>query len=145
MTSSPKPTVVVIHGAWHGPEHLTPLAKFFDEHGYATSCVQHPSVGNSAEVGLKDDAEVVRKNIADLVEVQNKELIVIAHSYGGMVMSEALTADLGKASRSKAGKTGGIIRIVYLTAFLVPLGESLMTTLPPPSADKPNTLILDVR
>jgi hypothetical protein len=50
---------------------------------------------------------------------------MFAHSYGGVVATEAVHADFGvEAVRAKSQK-GGVIRILFCAAFVLPLGESL--------------------
>ncbi|KEF52992.1 uncharacterized protein A1O9_10900 [Exophiala aquamarina CBS 119918] len=50
------------------------------------------------------------------------------HSYGGLVGSEA-AAGLGRAERSKYGLQGGVIGLMYVCAFILPLGHHLCTAL----------------
>ena len=45
------------------------------------------------------------------------------HSYGGVVGSNALER-LSWQERNEKGQKGGVIAIVYMAAFLLPLGRS---------------------
>ena len=45
------------------------------------------------------------------------------HSYGGVVGSNALER-LSWQERNEKGQKGGVVAIVYLAAFLLPLGTS---------------------
>lgn len=52
-------------------------------------------------------------------------MVVVAHSYGGVVASSAVEG-LSKAARAQAGKPGGVIKVVYLAAFALDKGQSLL-------------------
>lgn len=73
---------------------------------------------------LADDITNLRQTILKLVN-DGKDVIVLMHSYGGVVGSGAVEG-LGKAEREKAGKTGGVVLIVYMAAFALPKGVSLL-------------------
>jgi microsomal dipeptidase-like Zn-dependent dipeptidase len=49
--------------------------------------------------------------------------VVVAHSYGGIPATEALR-NLSKSEISKKGGAGGVIRLVYIAAFMVGEGKS---------------------
>ncbi|GAQ87851.1 hypothetical protein KFL_003820060 [Klebsormidium nitens] len=49
------------------------------------------------------------------------------HSYGGTVGTEAVHATLGKCAREAEGKAGGVLRLVFLCAFVVQEGASLLS------------------
>jgi pimeloyl-ACP methyl ester carboxylesterase len=123
--ASTKPTIVFVCGSWHTEKHYDHVRKVFEEHGYPTSCTRNPSVSGNPENGMLEDAETLRKAVTNLVNGQSKEAIVFAHSYGGIIATQALSGDLGKEARSKAGKAGGIVRLVYYCAFILPVGKSL--------------------
>lgn len=53
-----------------------------------------------------------------------KEVVVVMHSYGGVVGTEALHG-LGLENRKTAGNAGGVKRMIFLTAFIPQLGQSL--------------------
>jgi alpha-beta hydrolase superfamily lysophospholipase len=126
---SSKPTILWVHGSWHTPNHFKPALEVFDKAGYESVCPRQPSVGNLPPVGLKEDAQCIREELSRLVEQEGKDVLVVAHSYGGMVSNEGIDASMAKAARAKAGKKGGVVRIVFLTAFLVPKGAALSTPL----------------
>lgn len=46
-------------------------------------------------------------------------MIVLAHSYGGVPAAGAAHG-LSKATRTKDGKTGGVLGLIYMCAFIVP-------------------------
>jgi hypothetical protein len=81
-----KPTALFVHGSWHNPNHFRRVRDLFEAQGFPTSCPLHPSVGKLPLIGLKEDAQCIRDEVKRLVE---EEEIVIAHSYGGIVATEA--------------------------------------------------------
>jgi pimeloyl-ACP methyl ester carboxylesterase len=116
MTSLP--AVLLVHGAWHGPwswEQLLPELAGID-----VRTVALPSSGpEPAALGdLYGDAEVVR----DAVREIRGPVVVCGHSYGGMVVTQALTEEPNVAA------------LVYLCAFQLDVGDSLagVRAEPPP-------------
>lgn len=121
-----KPTIVVAHGAWHSPTFMEPMAAILRSKGYEFVCPLLPTMSDNETDDYKDkdffdDAHLIRGVIVDLVD-QGKDVLVVAHSYGGQVISEAVHESLGKVSRAKEGKPGGVIGLFYICAFLVPEG-----------------------
>lgn len=49
----------------------------------------------------------------------------VLHSYGGIVGSEAVHESFGKQARRGNGKSGGVVALLYMTAFVLPKGDSL--------------------
>jgi len=125
-----KPTLLILHGAWHHPDHFAPLIKLLTAAGYETICPVQPSYNaNPATKTLLDDALFVRSLLTDVVEKDGKEVIVIMHSYGGMVGTEAVTESLSRKWRSEKGEQGGVVKLLYMCAFLLRKGQSLATPL----------------
>lgn len=71
---------------------------------------------------LEDDAVFIRGVIEKIAD-QGKDIVVIAHSYGGVVATEAAKGVV-KADRQANGKRGGIVKIAYLSAIVLPVGGS---------------------
>ncbi len=105
MTAS----LLLVHGAWHGSWAWDPLLGHLD--GLDARTVDLPSSGDDpATLGdLRADAEVVRTALAGT----HGPVVVVGHSYGGVVISEAATADADAA------------HLVYVCAFQLDEGESL--------------------
>lgn len=100
--------------------------KLLQEAGYPTVHVPLPTVGGTELplAGLSDDVEAVRRVLVPIVE-EGKEVVVIGHSAGGISMSGAVEGyDAG--SRKAAGKSGGVVRCIFMTAFVLPKGQSLL-------------------
>jgi pimeloyl-ACP methyl ester carboxylesterase len=108
----PPPVVILVHGAWHGPWAWAPVIERLTAEGIRSIAVDLPSKGfETALLGdLHDDAEAVRA----AVETAGAPALVVAHSYGGLPVSEGL-ADVANA-----------VHLIYLTAFMIEPGQSLL-------------------
>jgi pimeloyl-ACP methyl ester carboxylesterase len=107
-------TYVLIAGAWHGAwcwERVTPLLA---ARGHAVRTPELPATGTDTgdprQVTLADWARFV----ADVVEREREPVILVGHSRGGIVISQA--AEL---------VPDRVRRLVYLTAYLLPDGATL--------------------
>ena len=125
MVTTKKPTVLFVHGSWHSPAHFKPVMELFEANGFRTSCPCQPSFGSAPTIKMYEDAECIRSEIKKIVEHEGKDLIPVLHSYGGIVGTQAIHESFSKASRQSLGLSGGVLRIVYMCAFLLPLGDSL--------------------
>lgn len=130
MCRSVKPTVVMVHGAWHSPVQYEPLPTLLVQAGYSLIFPHLPSIGGKMAT-FDQDVTAVRDAIHTCVE-DGREVVVLMHSYGGVVGSEAAK---GLSVEDVQGP-GGVIKMIYLTACVVPEGGSmietgLQNTLPP--------------
>ncbi|MGH3760167.1 alpha/beta hydrolase [Actinophytocola sp.] len=106
------PTVVLVHGAWHGAWVWTAFEKVLAERGVPAVAVDLTSQGtDAAKLGdLRSDVDLLRETITGV----NGPVVILAHSaYGGVVTSEA------------ADGPDNVKRIVLLTSFAADVGESL--------------------
>lgn len=133
-----KPTIVLIHGAWHTPHCWFLVTSQLKEYGYSFQAIQLPSVGGDLATTVEDDAAHIRKTTSELAAA-GKDIILVLHSYGGIPGTES-AKDLLKKDREAEHKSGGIISIVYITAFLLPLGASLGSFL----GDMPPWVVFEV-
>jgi len=121
-----KPSIVLVHGSWVNPTFYAPFIDHLRALGYPTSCPLLPSCSptSNAEIDLIDDALVIRGALTRLVEYEHKSVILLMHSYGGLVGSEAVPETLTASSRQKGGLLGGVSLLVYVSAFMLPPGKS---------------------
>jgi pimeloyl-ACP methyl ester carboxylesterase len=56
---------------------------------------------------------------------ERKDVVVVAHSYGGVVASAAVNG-LDKIARGAANKPCGVVKVVFLSAFALDKGQSLL-------------------
>jgi pimeloyl-ACP methyl ester carboxylesterase len=112
-----KPTIVCVPGAWHTPEGYENVFKALEPHGYPTIGLPLPSVGASpALLSFDEDVEAIRDCLRKLIEEDEKEVVLVVHSYSGMPGTEA-PVSLGKKEREAKGLKGGVTRLVYIMAF----------------------------
>ena len=106
------PVVILVHGAWHGPWAWEEVIQRLTAESIRTVAVDLPSKGvETALLGdLRDDAEAVRAT----VDAAGGPALVVAHSYGGLPVSEGL-ADSANAAH-----------LIYLAAFMLERGQSLL-------------------
>jgi pimeloyl-ACP methyl ester carboxylesterase len=100
--------ILFVHGAFvrDGAWWWQPTAELLAAHGLRSSAAVLPSCENEPRGDLHDDAAAVRALLDD------EPTVVVGHSYGGMVISEA------------AGHPA-VHRLVYVTSFLPDAGEAL--------------------
>ena len=123
-----KPTIVFAPGAWHAPDCFDIVREQLHQRGWETEAVTYPSVGaEPPNKGLADDAMALRSTLERLAD-ECKEIVLVAHSYGGLVGQNALQG-LGYKQRQAAGKRGGVIMFVYLAAFVAPKGATIKAML----------------
>ncbi|KAF2730566.1 alpha/beta-hydrolase [Polyplosphaeria fusca] len=124
---APRPTIVLLHGGWHKPAHYSKLISALKNEGYEVHSPSLPSMNGSRppNADLTTDTQLVRGYIESLVEA-GRTVLVLMHSYGGVVGTNALYG-LGRETRSKQGKAGGIAHLIYMCAYALPEGECLIS------------------
>lgn len=105
--------VLLVHGAWHGAWCWAGLQARLDALGIASMAVDLPGHGASTQPlgDLYGDAQ----HVADVVDLLDRPVVLVGHSYGGAVVTEA-------AVRA----TGQVAHLVYLTAFAIDEGETIL-------------------
>ncbi|KAF7328220.1 Alpha/beta-hydrolase [Mycena venus] len=132
-----KPTIIIIPGAFSPLAMYDPVIASLQAHGYTVHGVELESVGgrakgHAAPAGMYDDAAKAAALAARLAD-EGAEVVLVAHSYGGVVASEAAKG-LARSVRTREGKKGGIVRIVFVAAVVPREGETSKDVLgnPPP-------------
>lgn len=117
------PTFVCVPGFCHTPAIFDPLRTLLGHYGYPVLPVQLPSVlanGNHASNDPAQDTRAIRSSVSHLVEAGH-DVIVVLHSYAGVPGGDALQG-LGKTDRAQRGLRGGVLRIVFVMAWIVQEG-----------------------
>src|ERR1700674_5422057 len=111
--------VVLVHGGFVDGSGWEGVYKILTKDGYTVSVVQNPTIS------LADDVAATKRIIA----AQNGPVILVGHSYGGAVITEA-------------GNDPNVAGLVYITAFAPDKGESVSSLIkdPPPGAPVPPIL-----
>ncbi|ROV88133.1 hypothetical protein VMCG_10423 [Cytospora schulzeri] len=126
MSSSP--VIVLVPGAFGTPAGYNKLLPYLKEAGFSTHPGPYPSCNPSdpATATTPKDIASLRENVLlPLVDKEKRDIVIIAHSYGGVVAGGA-AKDLDKASRQAQGQTGGIIGLIYVAGNITLEGEALM-------------------
>ncbi|KAJ7158073.1 hypothetical protein C8R46DRAFT_1039464 [Mycena filopes] len=113
------PTFVIVPGLCHTP---IPLELAATQPESARSPVLVPQSTTEAP-GV--DAANIRRLVEELVDSEEKEVVLVCHSFGGHPGSQSVKG-FEKSVRAKAGKKGGVTKIVFLTAVVPLEGENLM-------------------
>ena len=104
-SAAAKPTIVLVHGAWAGPAGWDGVIAGLEKDGYATGA---PGLDL---LSVADDVATVRATL----DAIPGEKILVAHSYGGVVISNAA---FGRSD---------VLGLVYTAAFVPDQGESLLS------------------
>jgi pimeloyl-ACP methyl ester carboxylesterase len=116
-----KPIFVLLHGAWHTPQCWKRLVTELETAGYESVAPALPSSGSVPPISdWTADVEIIRGTVTDLVE-KERDVVVVMHSFSGMTGGTALDG-LDKESRVAKQLKGGVVRLIYVVAFLVPEG-----------------------
>src|ERR1700675_4278929 len=118
-STSTAAVIVLVHGGFVDGSGWQGVYKILTKDGYSVSIVQNPTVN------LEDDVAVTRRVIAS----QQGHVILVGHSYGGAVITEA-------------GNDPKVVGLVYIAAFAPDKGESVSSLIkdPPPGAPVPPIL-----
>ncbi|KAI6350727.1 hypothetical protein MCOR25_010442 [Pyricularia grisea] len=127
IPSASSPAVVLTPGAWHGPWAYDLLIPELTALGLSSSTVTLATVGTTdPDVGVADDAAAARAEVLKQLDAPGeRDVVLVGHSYGGVVISNAVEG-LSVADRKAAGKKNGVIGVLYMTAFAIPANTSLL-------------------
>ena len=99
---------MLVHGAWHGSWCWEQVRQRLDERGIATAAVDNPSVTRPGS-----DLHADGDNLRAALDAISGPIVLVGHSYGGAVITDA-------------GIHPNVEHLVYLTAFVLDAGESVM-------------------
>lgn len=112
-------TIVLVHGGFVDGSGWQPVYDILTKSGHKVYVVQNPTTS------LADDVAATLR----IVDAQEGPVILVGHSYGGVVITEA-------------GNHPKVKGLVYIAAFAPDKGESVATLIqnPPPGAPVPPIL-----
>ena len=114
--SQPVRNVVLVHGAWADGSNWNKIIPLLQKKGFHVAAVHLPFTT------LADDAAAIKRMVA----LQDGPVLLVGHSYGGSVITEA-------------GDDPKVAGLVYVAAFAPDPGQSpgdLSNQYPPPSGGK---------
>jgi pimeloyl-ACP methyl ester carboxylesterase len=119
VPNSAEITLVLVHGGFVDGSGWEGVYKILKKDGYNVAIVQNPTIS------LADDVAATKR----IAHAQNGPVILVGHSYGGAVITEA-------------GNDPKVAGLVYIAAFAPDKGESVSTLIkdPPPGAPVPPIL-----
>ncbi|OJJ65453.1 hypothetical protein ASPBRDRAFT_591537 [Aspergillus brasiliensis CBS 101740] len=131
--ASEQPSIMLVQGSFQTPLVYSKLATGLRDVNYP---VIHPPLPSCSDVDasdfaartMEDDARTITEALEQLIEEEQKFVVVVMHSYGGIVGSTAIPRSLTHASRQKEGKVGGVLHLFYYAAFVLPRGASVKET-----------------
>ena len=125
-------TFVVAHGAWSAGWAWKKMRPLMAARGHMLFTPTHTGLGERAHLAHPDiDLESHIAHIVAVLEYEDlRDVILIGHSYGGMVAT-------GVADRAP----DRLAALVYLDAFAPRNGESVFDILPPQTRDQRRTAV----
>ncbi|MFF0065712.1 alpha/beta fold hydrolase [Streptomyces sp. NPDC005279] len=114
-----KPAIVLVHGGFVDGSGWRPVYDLLTRDGYRVAVVQNPTLS------LQGDAAAARL----IIDAQGGPVVLVGHSYGGAVITEA-------------GTDPNVAALVYITGFVPDSGESVNTLLADFPTDVPGPPIL---
>ncbi|KAK4162844.1 Alpha/beta hydrolase family-domain-containing protein [Cladorrhinum sp. PSN259] len=132
------PTLVLVHGSWHGPICYDPIIKLLQgKHKLKCIAITLPSTTGNPDATLKDDIDTAREAISHETDA-GRDVIVIAHSFGGMVSNSALRGfaqPRDAVETSPSATTGHVIGLVLIASGFTLTGLAFLDLFfgrPPP-------------
>ena len=119
MTATDITNIVLVHGGFVDGSGWEGVHRILTDKGYTVTIVQNPTTS------LADDVAFTRRAIA----AQDGPVLLVGHSYGGVVITEA-----GNDPKVKA--------LAYIAAFAPDAGESVSSLIANPPAGAPVPPIL---
>jgi pimeloyl-ACP methyl ester carboxylesterase len=112
--AEPVKNIVLVHGAFADGSGWRDIADILGKDGYTVSVVQEPLTS------LADDVAATKR----VLDLQQGPTLLVGHSYGGVVITEA-------------GNAPNAVGLVYIAAFIPDQGESALSLLSQaPAANK---------
>ncbi len=122
MNANPAANVVLVHGGFVDGSGWRPLYDLLTKDGHRVAVVQNPTLS------LAGDTAAAKL----IIDAQDGPVVLVGHSYGGAVISEA-------------GTDPNVAALVYLCAFAPDAGESVNTLIAGFPAGGPQPPILPPR
>ena len=107
---------VLVHGSWHGEWTWFQLEFLLRQEGYKTITVNLPGHGLDTTKAGSITLDDYRDAVVEVLDQQNRPVILVGHSMGGIVISEAAEERPEKVDK-----------LVYVAGFLLQNGESLLS------------------
>ncbi|KAL6715534.1 hypothetical protein ACLMJK_006495 [Lecanora helva] len=125
-------TILLVQGSFQVPQVYEKLVRGLETCGYLIVQPRLPSCSATEspdfpQRSLLDDAMAVRSELSRLIDREGRSVIVVMHSYGGLVGSEAITEELTVSQRKAQSLQGGVSYLFFYSAFLLDEGQSVLS------------------
>lgn len=139
------PSLVFVPGAWHKPSCYDKVIAILQE-SYGLKCIAItlPSTLDNPSATFKDDLDAARTAISTETN-QGRDVVLIAHSYGGMVANSAIKGFARPKDTATSDPTtsiGHVIGLILIASGFTLTGMSFMDPFlgyPPPAWRVNNT------
>ncbi|OGA08721.1 MAG: esterase [Betaproteobacteria bacterium RIFCSPHIGHO2_12_FULL_69_13] len=120
-------TILVAHGAWSAGWAWKKMRPLMRQRGHDLHTPTYTGIGERAHLASPEvNLETHITDVLNVLELEDlHDVVLIGHSYGGMVAT-------GVADRA----AGRLSQLVYLDAFVPRDGQSLLDLLPPDTASR---------
>lgn len=128
MSSSISPVLVLVPGAFGTPSGFDPLLPLLERVGIGTHPGPYPScdpVDPAAASCTRDIASLRNDVLLPLLDEQQRDVVLLAHSYGGVV-GGAAAKDLDPITRRVQGKNTAVVGLIYVAGNITLDGEPLL-------------------
>jgi hypothetical protein len=126
------PTIVICSGGWPLAEFFEPVRQAFEAQGFPAVCRVSPGYPDhdpSVTSTINPDTKYLRENVLEpLITLDAKDVVLFMHSYGGIYGPSSLEG-LSKRERTERGLKGGVVALVFVTAFVARKGTSAMSAM----------------
>lgn len=104
-------TVVLVHGAWHGAWCWQPVTDLLAERGVSALAIDLPGHGDDTGplTDLHGHGDAIRRTLDGI----DGPVVLVGHSYGGAAVTDA-------------GTHPAVRHVVYVSAFCLDAGESIV-------------------
>lgn len=126
MSYQTLPTLVLVPGAFGTPASYDKLLPYFEQAGLPTVAGPYPSCNpdDPSSATASKDIEYLHESVLLPLLEQGKDVIILAHSYGGVVAGGAAKG-LDKPTRNSQGHAAGVTGLIYVAGNITLENESL--------------------
>ncbi|KAJ9652226.1 hypothetical protein H2198_008499 [Neophaeococcomyces mojaviensis] len=127
MTSTKPVTFVLVPGSFVTPAENDKLAAALEQKGYTVNHIELLTANDGTRqppATMADDTTHIRSEISSILDNDNRNVVLVLHSYAGIPGNNALSG-LNTADRAAAGKDTSVVGILFIGSFLPMAGESL--------------------
>ncbi|HUF64741.1 MAG TPA: alpha/beta fold hydrolase [Gemmatimonadaceae bacterium] len=115
MNRTGSTTYVMVHSAWLGGWAWRSVATLLEKHGHKVIAPDLPGHGQDKTPPANVTLDSYVKTVTDVLDSQETPAILVGHSLGGIIISQA--------AENRPDK---VKSLVYLCAFLLPSGGSFL-------------------